>query len=91
LDRVRSALGLDTLSVGGQSGKTNLTVGREIAQGVTIGARQSASGQGSAATVDFDLGHGFQLNTAIGTAGTAATSTGSAGGSSVGISWEHQY
>lgn len=91
LERVRSTLGLDTLSVGGQSGQTNLTVGRQISEGITIGARQSASGNGSAATVDFDLGHGFQLNTAIGTAGTSATSTGSAGGSSVGISWQHQY
>jgi autotransporter translocation and assembly factor TamB len=91
LERVRSTLGLDTLSVGGQNGKTNLTVGRQISEGITIGARQSASGQGSAATVDFDLGRGFQLQTAVGTAGTSATSTGSAGGSSLGINWQFQY
>jgi translocation and assembly module TamB len=91
LERVRSTLGLDTLSVGGQNGKTNLTVGRQISEGITIGARQNASGQGSAATVDFDLGHGFQLETAVGTAGTSATSTGSAGGSSLGINWQFQY
>jgi translocation and assembly module TamB len=91
LDKLRSGLGLSYLNVGGQGSDTSLSAGREIANGVTLGARQSMSGQGAQATMQIDLGRGFKLETALGTGGSSATTTGDPGGSSLGLSWEYQY
>ena len=41
--------------------------------------------------MQIDLGHGFKLETAVGTGGSSATTAGDPGGSSLGISWEYQY
>jgi translocation and assembly module TamB len=91
LDKLRSGLGLSYLNVGQQGSGSGVSAGREIATGVTIGARQSVSGQGAQATMQIDLGRGFKLETALGTGGTTTTTTGDPGGSSVGLSWEYQY
>ncbi len=91
LDKLRSGSGLSYLNVGGQGTGASVSAGREIANRVTIGARQSMSGQGAQATMQIDLGRGFKLETALGTGGSTATTTGDSGGSSVGLSWEFQY
>ncbi len=99
LERLRSGLGLDRLSVGSGSGSgTAVEAGRNIAPGVYLGARQSTSGNGTTGTLQIDLGHGLKLQTDIGTASAAtpgANATGGgttdSGGTGVGIVWQFEY
>ncbi len=94
LSGVRSALGLDQLSVGSDaSGGTALQAGRYIAPGVRIGASQSATGTGSQATVQVDITKGLKLETTVGTGGTSATPgvTGSSNGTGVGLKYQFEY
>jgi translocation and assembly module TamB len=94
LGRVRSALGLDQLSVGSDaSGGTTLQAGRYLAPGVRLGASQSASGGGSQATVEIDVAKGLKLQTTAGTGSTSATPGvgGSMNGSGVGLLYQFEY
>ncbi len=62
LDKLRTTFGLDRLSVGSSSsGSPTLEAGRYIARGVYLGARQSASGTGTQATVQVDIARGLQV------------------------------
>ncbi len=94
LSRVRSALGLDQLSIGSDaSGGTTLQAGRYLAPGVRLGARQSASGGGSQATVEIDVAKGLKLETMVGT-GAASAKPGIGGntsGSGVGVLYQLEY
>ncbi len=97
LNSVRQGLGLDRLNVGGGQNGTGATVeaGRYVARGVYVGARQSADGNGSQATVQIDLLRGLKLETDVGTGGTASA-TGAAAttdpyGTSVGLTYQFQY
>jgi translocation and assembly module TamB len=86
LDKVRSALGLDELSVGGTgSGPISLQAGRYVAPGVYVGATQAANGQGTRVNVQVNLYKGLQLQTATGTSSTGEDS------SSVGLSYQFNY
>jgi translocation and assembly module TamB len=90
---VRSTLGLDELSVGSDSsGAPTLEAGRYIAPGVRVGARQSATGTGTQATVQIDITKGLKLETTAGT-GSASATGGAAGGdaASVGIKYQFEY
>jgi translocation and assembly module TamB len=94
LGRVRSALGLDQLSVGSDaSGGTTLQAGRYLAPGVRLGASQSASGGGSQATVEIDVAKGLKLQTTAGTGSTSATPGvgGNMSGSGIGLLYQFEY
>jgi len=90
LESVRTALGLDRLSVG--SGSV-LEAGRYVARNVYVGARQNVAGSGTQAVVQVDLAKGLKLEATAGTAinqsATGAASTGDA--ASVGIKYEFEY
>jgi translocation and assembly module TamB len=87
LGGVRSALGLDELSLGGGgSGPPTVNAGRYVAPGVYVGAQQSTSGQGTQATVQINLYKGLQLQTSTGTSGA-----GSGASSSVGLTYQFNY
>jgi translocation and assembly module TamB len=95
LGGVRSALGLDRLSVGtNASGSAALQAGRYVARGVYVGVQQGVSG-GSQAQVQVDLLTGLKLQ---GTVGTGGAPTGSQTidpsndpGSSVGLTYQFEY
>jgi translocation and assembly module TamB len=87
LDSVRSALGLDELSLGGSgNGPPSIQAGRYVAPGVYVGAQQATNGQGTQATVQINLYKGLKLQTATGTstAGTGASS-------SIGLTYQFNY
>ncbi|HYZ21163.1 MAG TPA: translocation/assembly module TamB domain-containing protein, partial [Rhodopila sp.] len=93
LAKVRNALGLDRLAIGSDStGNPTLEAGRYVARGVYVGAKQSASGGGSQATVQIDLYKGLKLETAAGTLANNATgNTAGTEGASVGLTYQFQY
>ena len=92
---VRRTLGLDVLSVSSTPGSgTSIEAGRNIAHGVYVGAKQTAGGIGSQATVRLDLAPGLRLEADLGVApAAAATPTPGAPptGNQVGITYEFQY
>jgi len=96
LDSVRAGLGLDRLSVSGgangQSSGATVEAGRTIAPGVYLGAKQNATGSGTQATVEIDLGRGLKLQAGLG-AGGAGDATGASGssGNDVGITYQFDY
>jgi translocation and assembly module TamB len=94
LDKIRGSLGLDRLSVGSDAaGNPSLEAGRYVARGVYVGAKQSASGSGTQATVQIDLAKGLKLETTAGSSGassaTGAASSGDA--ASVGLKYQFEY
>ena len=96
LDKVRSGLGLDRLSVGSggaNSSGASVQAGKYVARGVYVGARQSTSGAGTQAQVEVNLTRHLKLNTVVGTGGTVTGTTTPENdpGSSVGLKYEFQY
>lgn len=93
LDRLRSAFGLDRLSVGSNTaGNPTVEGGRYVARGVYVGARQSTSGGGPQAIVQLDLAKGLKLEGTAGSSqGTATGATGSADAASVGVTYQFDY
>jgi translocation and assembly module TamB len=93
LGRVRSALGLDQLSVGSDpSGGPTLQAGRYLARGVRVGATQGTNGE-SQATVQIDIAKGLKLETTVGTGAASATPVpgGSTNGTGVGLTYQFEY
>jgi translocation and assembly module TamB len=94
LDKVRQGLGLDRLAVGssGSKGSPTLEAGRYLAPGVYLGAKQSASGTGTQASVQIDIAKGLKLE---GTAGTGSSSavgaTGASNGTGIGLTYQFEY
>jgi translocation and assembly module TamB len=87
LDRVRNALGLDELALGGSgSGPPSVQAGRYVAPGIYVGASQATNGQGTQASVQINLYKGLKLNTSTGT-----SSTGTGDASSVGLTYQFNY
>ena len=93
LESLRNTFGLDKLSVGSSStGSPTLEAGRYLARGVYLGAKQSASGGGSQATVQVDIAKGLKLETTAGSGSSSATgSTSSADAASVGVTYQFEY
>ena len=96
LDKVRSGLGLDRLSVGSggaNSSGASVQAGKYVARGVYVGARQSTSGAGTQDQVEVNLTRRLKLNTVVGTGGTVTGTTTPENdpGSSVGLKYEFQY
>ncbi len=92
LEKLRSGLGLDRLSVGSVAnakaggGETNTTAavqgGKYIAPGVFLGAKQGVSGQATQAQLQIDLTKRLKLNTDVGSG---------PGGNDIGLSYQFQY
>lgn len=93
LESLRTSFGLDRLSVGSSSsGSPTLEAGRYVARGVYLGAKQSASGSGSQATVQVDIAKGLKLETTAGSGSSSATgATSSADAASVGLTYQFEY
>ncbi len=93
LESLRSKFGLDRLSVGsGPTGSPTLEAGSYLAKGVYLGAKQSATGGGTQATVQIDLTKGLKLETTAGSGNTSATgSTSNADAASVGLTYQFEY
>ncbi|MDR3530727.1 MAG: translocation/assembly module TamB domain-containing protein [Rhodopila sp.] len=93
LESLRNTFGLDRLSIGSNSaGNPTLEAGRYLARGVYLGAKQSASGGGTQATVQVDLAKGLKLETTAGSGSSSATgSTSSADAASVGLTYQFEY
>jgi translocation and assembly module TamB len=93
LESLRNTFGLDRLSVGSNnSGSPTLEAGRYVARGVYLGAKQSATGGGTQATMQIDLAKGLKLETSAGSGNTSATgSTSSADAASVGLTYQFEY
>jgi translocation and assembly module TamB len=93
LESLRTTFGLDRLSVGSNStGSPTLEAGRYLARGVYLGAKQSASGSGTQATVQVDLAKGLKLETTAGSGSSSATgSTSSADAASIGLTYQFEY
>jgi len=93
LESLRTTFGLDRLSVGSSStGSPTLEAGRYLARGVYLGAKQSASGSGTQATVQIDLAKGLKLETTAGSGSSSATGAVSSGdATSVGITYQFEY
>ncbi|MBT9099612.1 translocation/assembly module TamB domain-containing protein [Methylovulum psychrotolerans] len=85
LDKIRSSLGLDRLSVGGQN--TSLEAGRYVVPGVYLGTRQGLTGTPQA-TIQIDLTKHIKLEAAVGA--TSSTSK-NANPNSLGIIYEFDY
>jgi translocation and assembly module TamB len=67
LDALRNAAGVDVLRVEGESAETaTVTVGRNIAEGVFVGARQGLGEQGGAVAVEVEVFDGIVIDTEIG-------------------------
>ena len=90
---MRRSFGLDRLSVGSSaSGAPALEAGRYLAPGVYLGAKQSASGGGTEATVQIDIAKGLKLETTVGNGTGSATGSGNGGdGARVGITYQFEY
>ena len=87
LDRVRNALGLDELSLGGTgTGPPSVQAGRYVAPGIYLGAAQATNGQGTQASVQINLYKGLKLQTSTGT-----SSAGGGDSSSVGLTYQFNY
>jgi len=93
LEGVRSRLGLDQLSLGGNSsGGATLEAGRYLAPGVRVGARQGVTGGETQATVQIDIAKGLKLETAAGSSASPATGgTSGTNGASVGLTYQFEY
>ena len=92
LDKIRTSLGLDRLTVGSDNaGNPMLEAGRYIARGVYVGARQSASGNGTQAIVQVDIAKGLKAEATAGTGTTNATGSTSTDAASVGIKYQFEY
>lgn len=93
LESLRNTFGLDRLSVGSNSsGNPTLEAGSYLARGVYLGAKQSATGGGTQATVQVDLAKGLKLETTAGSGNTSATgSTSGSDAASVGLTYQFEY
>jgi translocation and assembly module TamB len=93
LDKLRSGLGLDRLSVGSSSsGDPTLQAGRYVARGVYVGAQQGTSGGGPQATVQVDLAKGLQLQATAGSSQSNATGASqNTDGASLGLKYQFEY
>jgi translocation and assembly module TamB len=93
LGSIRSALGLDRLSVGSSStGNPTVEGGSYVARGVYVGAKQSASGTGTQATVQVDLAKGLKFETTAGSGSSTATgAASSADAASLGLTYQFEY
>lgn len=81
LDRVRGAIGLDVLRVEDTGNGTGVTVGRNLAPGVFVGASQPVDGTSPSVRVEIEV-----LDEVV-----VESETATQGGSSVGVKWRRDF
>lgn len=82
LDFVRNAAGIDVLRIEGETAETaTVTVGRNVGEGIFVGAKQSLQGQGTTVTVEVDVFEGVKVDSEVTPEGT----------SNVGITWRKDF
>ncbi|MDH3667890.1 MAG: translocation/assembly module TamB domain-containing protein [Paracoccaceae bacterium] len=73
LDGVRGVTGLDVLRVDGETPEdASVTVGRNIGEGIFVGARQGLGGAGSTVTVEVEVFDGVIVDTEVGQEGNSS-------------------
>jgi autotransporter translocation and assembly factor TamB len=73
IDALREAAGLDVLRVEGETvEEAAVTVGRNVGEGIFIGARQGLGGQGSAVTVEVEVFEGVSVDSEFGQEGNSS-------------------
>jgi autotransporter translocation and assembly factor TamB len=82
LDFARGATGVDVLRVEGETVEdASVTVGRNIGEGIFVGARQGLGGQGSAVVVEVEVFDGVVVDTEVD----------QEGGTNIGITLRHDF
>jgi translocation and assembly module TamB len=82
LDFVREAAGIDVLRIEGETAETaTVTVGRNVGDGIFVGAKQGLQGQGTTITVEVDVFNGVKVDSEIK----------QEGGSNVGVTWRKDF
>ncbi len=82
LNKIRRAIGIDTLSVGLDEEKgATLSVGKYVSDRVYIGVDQGATPESSAVRAEIEVTKDIDVETV----------TGSGGESSLGVNWKHDY
>ncbi|HSF93905.1 MAG TPA: translocation/assembly module TamB domain-containing protein, partial [Thermohalobaculum sp.] len=82
LDFAREAVGVDVLRVEGETVEdSSVTVGRNLGEGIFVGARQGLQGQGTTVTVEVEVFEGVKLDSEISQQGN----------STVGITWRKDF
>jgi len=93
LNTMRTALGLDRLSVGSNAaGSPTLEAGRYVAPDIYVGVKQGTSGGGPQATVQIEVAKGLRVDATAGGAQTSATgASSSTEAASIGVSYQFEY
>ncbi|MFN3616115.1 MAG: translocation/assembly module TamB domain-containing protein, partial [Rubrimonas sp.] len=81
LDGVRGAAGLDVLRVEGLGEDAGVTIGRNVADGVFVGARQPIDGGSASVTVEIEVFDNFSVDTEVG----------AERGNSFGLNWKRDF
>lgn len=81
LDGVRDAVGLDVLRLEGLGEDATVTVGRNVAEGVFVGARQPIDGGSASVTVEIEVFDNVIVDTEVG----------AQSGSSFGLNWKRDF
>ena len=82
LDQVRGAVGLDSLRVEqDEEGNASVAIGKEVAEGVWVGSKQSLGSGGSSVAVEIEVFDDVLLDAEIE----------QGGGSSVGVQWKKDF
>ncbi len=81
VDQVRSAVGLDVLRLEDDDDGTGITVGKNVADGVFVGATQPLDGSGPKAKVEIEVFENLAVETEVGSQGSA----------SVGVKWKRDF
>ncbi|SDZ75900.1 translocation/assembly module TamB domain-containing protein [Rubrimonas cliftonensis] len=81
LDRVRATAGVDVLAVEGIGENTSVTVGKNLGEGVFVGAKQPLDGGPTRATVEIEVFDNVTVDSEVG----------AEGGSSFGLNWKKDF
>lgn len=81
LDRVRATAGVDVLAVEGIGENTSVTIGKNLGEGVFVGAKQPLDGGPTRATVEIEVFDNVTVDSEIG----------AEGGSSFGLNWKKDF
>ena len=81
LDQVRGAIGLDVLRVEDKGDGASVTVGKNLQDGVFVGANQPIDGGAASVRVEIEVFDNFAVETDLG----------NEGGSSVGVKWKRDF
>lgn len=81
VDQVRGAIGLDVLRVEDKGDGTSVTVGKNVQDGVFIGASQPLDGSSPSVRIEIDVFDNLAIESDLG----------SQGGSSIGVKWKKDF